>query len=147
MSLRILIILMLSLPTYGNELGCGIETIPKALLEYGCGCGYSAETKSESLSLLQSKFSFNNPKMYIDNKLVSVKPISVQDLPHNPKIGDSFIQIYGYGSSEIIFKNVVTFVCPLDSESCEVTKFKSTLSITKGSCKVKNIEVIGDCGC
>jgi hypothetical protein len=146
MLIRKLIFLFIVFPAYGKDLACGVSTIPDDAVQSGCGCGYWLKTKTDLVPLLQSDLSFANPKMYIENTLVLVTPVSVQQIPDNAKAGNIFKQEYQYKNTKIQFKNVVT-ACPAGAGQCEATSFRTTLSITSPSCTVKDVEISGDCGC
>ena len=144
-----LLLLLTSLlgSAHAKTLGCGVETIPKAQIEYGCGCGYWAETKPSLMPVLQSDIGYKNPHMFIDGKLVEVVPQAIEDIPLKPNIGDTFLQTFRYETTKITFNNTISFVCPPASEGCEVLRFETKLSISNMQCKSPTHEITGDCGC
>ncbi len=86
--------------------------------------------------------------MYINGKLVAVKPIKVEGISQNPKVGDKFTQLFEYAGIKIEFKNTISFVCPANSEGgCEVTSFKSKMQVSGKECTAKPVSIKGDCGC
>lgn len=121
--------------------------IPEEKIEYGCGCGYYSKTSNPIQTFLQAELQFQEPRAYISDGLVHLKPIEVQGIPIDPKIGDTFTQHYRYKDIDLYFRNTVTFVCPNGMEGgCEVTKFKTRLEIHKDG-KVNARQLVGDCGC
>lgn len=146
--LPILILLSFSIPSYAEEVGCGIGVIPKKLIEYGCGCGYWLATKPTLKPLLQTEyFDFKKSYMYINGELVLMEPVKVEKMPMNPKVGDKFSQHYKFGDTEIVFNNTISFVCTPSGENCEVTSFNTTATISKLKCKIEVKKLTGDCGC
>jgi hypothetical protein len=125
-----------------------ISTIPEKDIEYGCGCSYVLKPVNPQnyQVIFLSDFGFEKPKMRIYGKTVTVKPVNVQQIPEDAKVGDRFTQTYQYGSVKLLFENKVIFVCPKGDESCEVMTFDSVLSVKDGN-KKKVYQVQGDCGC
>ena len=85
--------------------------------------------------------------MFVAGELVSLEPISIENIPENPKIGDTFTQHYRYKDIVFRFFNTVDYVCPEGSVGgCEVTNFKTELKTNKAG-KVATEQLFGDCGC
>ena len=144
----ILLVILSSGPAFGEDLGCGVETIPKDQIEYGCGCGFYKETKPEVKTIMQTEMNFESPKMYIGGKLVNLTPVKVENIPDSLKLGDKFSQTYKYNDMEIKFTNTISFLCPSDSEGgCEVTEFNTVLTFSNKQCKSQSLKITGDCGC
>ena len=142
------IILCLGQGVQAENIGCGLEVIPENNIEYGCGCGYWYKTKPTLKPILQSeRFDFSDSKAYTNGSLVKAVPIKVEQLPENLKVGDKFQQHYKIGDIDVFFDNTVSFVCPSDSESCEVTGFSTEVSVRNADCKVILSEISGHCGC
>ncbi len=125
-----------------------ISTIPEKGMEYGCGCTYVLKpvNPQKYQFIFLSDFMFEKPKMRIYGKTVTIKPVNVEQIPKDAKVGETFTQTYQYGSVAFLFENKVIFVCPEADESCEVTTFDSVLTVKDGS-KKKVYQVQGDCGC
>lgn len=64
-----------------------------------------------------------------------------------PKVGDTFFKEYSGGDVSLRMDHTVTFVCKDSDESCEVAKFKVTVTVTQGdqSRTYKNLKA--ECGC
>ncbi len=131
-----------------NDTVCNISPIPETLIEYGCGCSYSINEKAPFRFYFQSEEDFSSPTMYISGKLVTVNPIKAEGISPNPRIGDKFTQLFEYAGTRIVFENIISFVCPANSEGgCEVTSFKSKMQISGKECTAKAVSIKGDCGC
>jgi len=126
---------------------CIIKPIPNKFIEYGCSCNYYKKNTNEFVPYFQSEIDFTNPKMYINNKLVNVNPIKVNSIPVNKKIGSKFSQSFEFMGNIIHFENIVTFVCPPNSESCEVTEFETIMKTKNKQCNFKEVTIKGSCGC
>ena len=125
-----------------------ISVIPNSDMEYGCGCAYVLKPidKKNYKFIFFSEFGFDKPKMRINEQMVALEPVTIQQIPSDPKIGDEFSQTYRYGSVELQFDNKIIFVCPPGDEGCEVTTYDSVLTVKEGNDK-KVYQVQGDCGC
>jgi len=125
----------------------GLVPIPKDQLEYGCGCGYRMNETEPYLTVFQSELHFEDPKAFIDGKLVKLEPVLVAQIPSDPKVGDKFKQQYRYQDIILTFVNTITFVCPKGTEGgCEVTNFESILEKSQNGHTDKT-HLYGDCGC
>ena len=147
---RILVALSMSVvfsSSGAEEIGCGVSVIPQNKIEYGCGCSYHLDVDKKFVPVFQAELDLQRPRMYIDGKLVPVTPAKIEPIPLNPKIGDKFTQQFSYNGRTAIFNNTITFVCPPQSESCEVISFDTKLSVIGPACMANNIEIKGDCGC
>lgn len=91
------------------------------------------------------------PHMNIRGKVVEVQPDTKwpEDLiKKNAKVGDTFSEVYRYGTTTLKFDNRITFVCPPESEQkepCEVVKFDGLLTVTDGS-QTETHQTIAMCG-
>ena len=132
---------------HAAELSCGISPIPENIIEYGCGCNYH-NNQSSTLSLLfQSEIDASNPRMFIEGELVKLTSSAEGGMPEMPKIGDKFKQTFSYKDKTIIFDNVINFVCPPESEGCEIISYDSSITINGEQCHDELTGYNGDCGC
>ena len=131
-----------------EEIGCGIEVIPKEKIKYGCGCAYWLETDPILKPILQTGIDgWSVPYVHFKGNLVKAKPIEIENIPDNAKIGDRFNQTFKIEETVLKFENTVSSVCPPDSEGCEVTNFKTNVIINGPKCKIEIKGIQGDCGC
>jgi len=144
----ILLALITASSANADDAVCDISPIPESLNEHGCGCSYSINHKYHSRPYFQSEEDFTSPTMYINGKLVTVKPIKLEGISANSKIGDKFSQSFEYAGITIEFENAISFVCPANTEGgCEVTSFNSIMRVSGKQCTAKPISIKGDCGC
>ena len=144
----LMVALLISLPVLSQELGCGFSAIPEAQIKRGCGCGYHLRTDEGLRTLFQAGLnSSDNPRMYVNGKLVALQAAPTNGEDHYSKKGDEFTETYSFDSTTIRFDNKVSSACPGGTEGCEVIVFDSTMTVSTGSCTVEVEKLIGDCGC
>ncbi len=143
----ILVVLMVASIANAQDIGCGISVIPQDLIELGCSCGYRIDDESKYMPIFKSWLGWIDPEMYIDGKLVQVTPSKLEVIPATPKLGDKFTQKFIFEGREVIFDNVISFVCPPENEFCENTGFDSSIRIDGNQCSVEIKGYKGFCGC
>ena len=73
-----------------------------------------------------------HPVVRLDGKKLALDKGKSTKPADRPKAGDTFFEEYSAGDVTFRFDHTLTFVCPADDESCEVAKFKSTLTVKNG---------------
>ena len=144
-TLAVPLVLISMLAHSGDDSNCRVSAIPQPLVELGCGCSYvrSESTDDGYHPILESDLAFQRPRMFIQGELVSVDAVNVEQIPSNAKLGDTFKQTYENAGNKYVFTNRINFICPANSESCEVTSFSAVLGIND-TCRT---ELVGHCGC
>ena len=143
----LILIMLLTAPAAAQELGCGVSTIPREQIRYGCGCGYHLRTDDGLQTLFQAELDGSEPRMFIDGELVELTASPENADNQYSEVGDEFVETYQDESLTILFRNRVSFTCGEWSAGCEVTRFDTTLHIGGASCSVEVADVIGACGC
>ena len=144
-TLAVPLVLISMLAHSGDDSNCSVSAIPQPVVELGCGCSYerSESTAEEYHPILQSDLAFQKPLMFIQGELVSLDAVYIEQIPSNATLGDTFKQTYEHAGDRYVFTNRITFLCPANSESCEVTSFSAVLGIND-TCRM---ELVGHCGC
>ncbi|WP_293001531.1 hypothetical protein [Nevskia sp.] len=113
--------------------------------EAGCGCGfyYPAEKKGAGSFIIS--WELGGPAvMFTRGNLHKLQPAA--DIPYASALGEK--QQVSLSSQQLSVAGTLTsvWVCPKDSEGCEVSEFTGPLTIEAGTIKSK-IAVWVSCGC
>lgn len=117
------------------------------------GCNCSVQTENEAKLPDSQKFLFlselgtDDAWMNIDGKdtkLTRIKSTENEDEDH--AIGRRYYEEYSAKGLKVRIDYLTTWVCPPDHESCEVTEYEITITVTKGK-DSKVVKATGSCGC
>jgi hypothetical protein len=120
-----------------------VGELPPADIVDGCGWNASADGKAFfSAALDQSAV-----RMRIGGKTVNLQPDdSVEAEGSLDAVGNQWRQVFRQGDMEVHAEFTVTWVCPPNDESCEVTRYNVRFTVTDGSW-TEVIDATGDVGC
>ena len=125
--------------------GLTVGSLMKSEINNDCGCSFFTppDKKGNGSEVLQWADG-ESAHMFIDKHLVSLNvETSMPYVSHLNQHVSLFLKGTGI---EVTGKLSSSFVCPVSSESCEVTEFTGTLHVKKGK-KSASVQVWGSCGC
>lgn len=85
-------------------------------------------------------------RINLDGKDLELQLVDSKELKRAPKVGDREWAVCAAGDVRVRVDYLVTKVCDPKDESCEVTYYKATLTVTRKSQRTA-IKTIGFCGC
>lgn len=88
-----------------------------------------------------------HPIVRLDGKKVSLDKGQDTTPQARPKVGDTFFKEFTAGDVSLRIDHTVTFVCPPEDASCEVAKFKATVTVKKGAATRVYKNLRAACGC
>jgi hypothetical protein len=109
----------------------------------GCSWSASAPTIGAGFVFL-AELDESRIVMNIDGWDIELKLVAAQGKLE--KVGDVLERTFIAGDATVKARYTVTWVCPEDSESCEVTKFAAKFTVTKGS-QSEIVNATGPVGC
>jgi hypothetical protein len=65
--------------------------------------------------------------------------------PPHETVGDSYVDVWQGANATVTLRYRITFICPPDDESCEVTRYEGTMLVTVGK-ETRLYHVWGDFG-
>jgi hypothetical protein len=83
--------------------------------------------------------------MNINGRDLKLKLVSENQPPGRGKVGDRWTATYKSGKITVKILRVTTFVCPIGSQECEVTRYAVTLKVRNGN-RQETVKATGDCG-
>jgi hypothetical protein len=113
----------------------------------GAGCSLwlaGDRTGSEKRYIFFSDLE-NQAVMNIDGRDVHLAPTGPSERPSESKLGGHARSSYQAGGLRVVVRYTVTGVCAPADESCEVTKYRATLTVTRGTAK-RMVAAHGECG-
>jgi hypothetical protein len=116
----------------------------------GCGC-YSSFTKADSNASRHIFFASGEGNgeealMNINGRDVKLPLVSETNPKGKVKLGSRYTSRYQSGDTTVDVVKIVTWLCPPNDESCEVARFRVTLTIKKGN-RSQVVQAVGECGC
>lgn len=109
------------------------------------GCSWSASAATiESGFIFLAEYDESRIVMNIGGSDIELKLAEAQGQLN--KVGDVLERMFTADDVTVRARYTVTWVCPEDSESCEVTKFAATFMVTKGS-QSETVNATGHVGC
>ena len=60
-------------------------------------------------------------------------------------LGDMLIVRFGNEAASVTLRAKVTWLCPVDSEGCEVTRYRARITVAKGALST-TLNAVGECG-
>lgn len=122
-----------------------LEPLKPDDVKMGCSCGVRSATKATYVS---TDIEANAPAIVsINGKKTQLKFMNVTGESEKPKLGDKVTKVYGEGDMRLILNHTTTFVCPENSDSCEVTRYSTDIKVRKGKERFELKDLEGDCGC
>lgn len=145
--------LMLAITTFAGDSprrtyqfdGLTFGELSKDEIVYGCGCSFHhpPSAKARANPLIQWELG-ELASMHLDGLLEKLEP--AKSCFENSGLGKvESCALTGPGLTADISART-SWVCPVDSESCEVTEYTGTMTVSKGG-KRATIPVWGACGC
>lgn len=117
----------------------------------GCSCGF--QTAAEAKKADSQKFLFLSELgsgegwMNINGKDTKLKLVkTTENTRRRAKVGERFYEEYSAAGVKVRIDYTTKWVCPPRDESCEVTNYDVTITVTKGKTS-KTIKAKGSCGC
>jgi hypothetical protein len=121
----------------------GIVNIQNRKEVQGAGCSLYRKGKQQDI-VFWSAFE-KSALMNIDGKDRRLQLISETPSLSRMKKGDRSTAIYRSGKINVRIDRVATFVCPVGSQECEVTRYNGKIKLNIGD-RQQVIAVEGDCG-
>ena len=114
---------------------------------YGCGCSLSynmAESYNQKFLLLtpMDDATYTN----VDGKEVTLRLVAASQRRRRERVGDRSWETYSAGNLKVRVDYVVTEVCPVNDEGCEVTHYRATMIVTRGK-ERRVVKGVASCGC
>jgi len=125
--------------------GLDVGELLKDEIAYGCGCSFHhpPSSKAKGNPLIQWELG-ESASMYVNGRLETLKPGDA--CFGNSELGKlESCHLIGEGVRADISAKA-SWVCPADTESCEVTEYTGALVVSKGARRA-SIPVWGACGC
>lgn len=118
----------------------------------GCSCGFqtaveAGKTDSQKFLFL-SELGSREGWMNINGKDTKFKLVkTTENTRRRARVGDRFYEEYSDTAGVKVRIDYTTkWVCPPGDESCEVTNYDVTITVTKGKTS-KTVKAKGSCGC
>jgi hypothetical protein len=117
----------------------------------GCSCRFQtaveAKKQNSQKYLFLSELGSNEGWMNINGKDTKLKFVkTTQNTRRRARVGDRFYEEYSAPGVKVRIDYVTKWVCPPRDESCEVTNYDVSITVTKGKSS-KTIKAKGSCGC
>lgn len=117
----------------------------------GCGCGFQtaaeARKRNSKKFLFLSELGTTENWMNINGKDTRLKFVKTsENTRRRAKVGDRFYEEYSAPGIKVRIDYVTKWLCPPRDESCEVTKYDVTITVTKGKTS-QVVKATGSCGC
>lgn len=124
-----------------------IGTLLRSEIEFGCGCSVNyPPSENQTLESIILQWSLGSlARMFVNGELRTLK-VHGSALPHASKVGhlEKLTFTSPTLNAEVSLK--ATWVCPVESEDCEVTRYTGVLKLVSKSASVE-IPVSASCGC
>lgn len=114
---------------------------------YGCGCSLSynmAEAYKQKFLLLSPMD--DATYIAVDGKTVTLRLVAASKQRRRERVGDRSWETYSAGNLKVRVDYVVTEVCGVDEEGCEVTHYRATMIVTRGK-ERRVVKGVASCGC
>lgn len=111
----------------------------------GCSCSIK-NSKNEFIfnsDLLEKSYAI----VRVEGRKRNLKWHSSTEKGGELKKNDTFTREYGDGKMKLKLNYKAMFVCPVDSETCEVTRYSIQAILQEGSKKSDTKNLRGECGC
>ena len=109
------------------------------------GCSWSASSPSVGNGyIFLAEFNDEPTLMHIDGKDRALD--IVRQSGTLTEVGDTLERAYQSADVRVSARFTVTWVCPKDDESCEVTRYRATFEVSKSE-RSQTVEATGDVGC
>jgi hypothetical protein len=128
-----------------NLIRIGVVRSRKLVDGAGCSLQLPADYKKHNERYILLSDSENNAVMNIDGKDTNLKLVSQGEPKGDLKRGDRFTSYYGTKGTKVQVDFLVTRVCDPNDESCEVTYYDATITVSRGINK-QGLKVKGLCG-
>ena len=145
MTIWMLTFLLLAAPASGSVVAPPLfAPLPASSVFSGCGCSFADAAAAESV-LFSSNYEgaarvMGGPGVA---ELSATRPDSACDAS---RLGDRCVLKYRNEQLRVVIKVRAIWVCPDDSESCEVVRLEGQM-LGRTAEGEKSVEVRGECGC
>ena len=117
----------------------------------GCNCGFQTAVEAKKPDsqkfLFLSELGSREGWMNINGKDTKLKLVKTTDNSRRrARVGDRFYEEYSAPGVKVRIDYTTKWVCPPRDESCEVTNYDVTITVTKGKTS-KTVKAKGSCGC
>ena len=132
-----------ALPVPQNKIELSYVTNP----EIGCGCSFARNKTDLRLRRYIYIQGIDDPAyININGKNLELQPVDSSELNGKVKVGTQAWETFTAGDLKIRLDTTVTWVCPPNDESCEVTYYKAKLTVNGKGQEIKEM-LTGHCGC
>jgi hypothetical protein len=128
-----------------NTIKVGIVRDPAAFDGPGCSLQLPADYKRQNERYVFLSDYEDNAVININGKDIKLKHVSHREPEGDPKKGDRSTWNYAGKGTTVRVDFVATGVCDPNDESCEVTYYDATITVTQGKAK-RVTKVTGLCG-
>jgi hypothetical protein len=114
----------------------------------GCGCSFTLRDGTD-LPVFARDLDEDGATIGVNGKAIRLTQVSFSEerkVQGAISLGDRIKETLNGDGVNVAFEYEVTFVCPKDDESCEVTEYKGALDVSVGKTR-KTFMVKGACGC
>jgi len=129
----------------GASIKVGIVKDNSLSEEGGCSLQLPVDLKRKNERFVFLNDYGENAVMNIDGKDVKFKLVSHHQSTEKAKKGDRSTWTYAARGTTVRVDFVVTGVCPPNDESCEVTSYDATITVTRGGSQ-QQVLAKGQCG-
>ena len=113
----------------------------------GCGCSMSYNmAEAEKLKFLLLSPMDDATYITVDGKKVTLRLVTASKRRRRERVGDRSWENYSAGNLKVRVEYVVTEVCGVDEEGCEVTNYVATMTVTRGK-ERRVVKGVASCGC
>lgn len=118
--------------------------LPASSVFAGCGCTF-ADAAAPASVLFTSNYE-RSARVMVGSKVVELSATRPDVACAPARIGDRCALKYRNEQLRVVIKTRATWVCPDDSESCEVVRLEGHM-VGQTAEGERSVEVRGECGC